>query len=283
MTDYPLTFKCNDNCVSCIANIRITSKIPDPSLEQIKTVIDKINPDNDYFGISGGEPTLRKELFDILEYAKNRHPHMYLFLLTNGRMFQYKIFAKKLSEIGLTNLRVAVALYDSNSDVHEKITRSRGSFEQTIKGIKNLLDFGIRTEIRVIINKLNYMDMENVARLIVDNFPNIDRFIFVNMKVTGNAYKNRDRVMVKISDVVPFAEKAAKILIANGIETRLYHFPLCLVPERLWDISKGITKNEIQELTFVDACKNCKVKEDCPRIWKSYVTVVGDKEFKPVV
>jgi len=283
MTDYPITFKCNDNCISCIANTKIKSKIPNPSLDQIKAVIDGIDPNKDYFGMSGGEPTLRKEMFEILEYIKNNKPNLYVFLLSNGRMFHYKNYAKNLSKLGLNNLRVAVALYGSNSNIHENITRSKDSFEQTIRGIKNLLQFDVRTEIRTIINRLNYKDLENIAGIVAKEFSDVDRFIFINMKMTGNAYINRDKVLIKISDVVLFAEKAVKILIENKIKTRLYHFPLCLIPKNLWDIAKGVTKHEMQELTFVDVCKNCKMKDECPRIWKSYVTLVGDKEFESII
>ena len=127
MTDYPLTFKCNDNCLSCINNTEVFSKIPDPSLKEIKKVIDKINPENDYFGVSGGEPTLRKEFFEILKYARKKHPDLYIFIVSNGRMFAYKGFARKLANLNLGKFRVAIALYGHNEKIHEVITRSKGS------------------------------------------------------------------------------------------------------------------------------------------------------------
>ncbi|MEM5806808.1 MAG: radical SAM protein [Candidatus Aenigmatarchaeota archaeon] len=283
MTDWPLTFKCNDNCISCINNTAIVSKIPDPPLEQITGVIDKINSKNDYFGVSGGEPTLRKEFFKILKYARKRHPDLYLFIVTNGRMFFYRKFAEKLANLNLGNFRVGVALYGHNKKIHESITCSRGSFEQTTKGIKNLLSFKIPVEVRTIINKLNYKYMEEIAKFIVEKFPTVDRAVFINMKITGNAYKNREKVLVKISEVVPYVEKAVKILIEDKIETRLYHFPLCIIPENLWEIAKGVTKHEKHELTFVEECEKCKLRDECPKIWKSYVGIVGKEEFKAIL
>lgn len=283
MTDWPLTFKCNDNCISCINNTAIVSKIPDPPLEQIIEVIDKINPENDYFGISGGEPTLRKEFFQILEYAREKHPDLYLFIVTNGRMFFYKKFAQKLAELNLGNFRVGVALYGHNKKIHEAITCSKGSFEQTVKGIKNLLSFRTPVEVRTIINRINYKYLENLAKFIAKEFPAVDRVVFINMKITGNAYKNREKVLVKISNVVPYVEKAVKILREGKFETKLYHFPLCIIPENLREMAKGVTKGERHELTFVNECENCKLKKECPKIWRSYVGVVGKEEFKAIV
>ena len=103
MTDYPFTFKCNQNCISCINNNKIFSLKLDPSLKRIKEVIDRIDPENDYFGVGGGEPTLRKEFFEILKYARKKHPDLYIFITTNGRMFSYKGFSKRLSDLNLGN------------------------------------------------------------------------------------------------------------------------------------------------------------------------------------
>jgi His-Xaa-Ser system radical SAM maturase HxsC len=282
LTDYPLTFKCNDNCISCILDTEITSRIPDPSLKQIADVIDKIDSNTDYFGVGGGEPTLRKELFKVLKYTRERHPNLYIFLVTNGRMFAYEEFVKNLADLKLGNYRVAVALYGHREEVQENITRSIGSFEQTVQGIKNLISFNIPTEVRTIINRINYRYLEELANFIVKEFQGLDRVVFVNMKITGNAYKNRDKVLVRYNELVPFVEKAVEVLRKNNIKVYLYHFPLCIIPGHLWDLAKGITKAELEELTFVEECEKCKVKQDCPMIWKTYATFVGKDEFKAV-
>lgn len=283
MTDHPLTFRCNDNCISCILDTEATSRIPDPALRQITDVIDSINPDTDYFGVSGGEPTLRKDIFQLLKYARSRYSNLYIFIVTNGRMFAYEDVVKKLSDLNLGNYRVAVALYGHTEDIHEAITRTKGSFRQTIHGIKNLTSFRIPTELRVIINKMNYRHMEELAHFIAKEFQGLDRVVFVNMKITGNAYKNKDRVLVRYNELVPFVEKSVEVLRKNNINTMLFHFPLCTIPERLWNLAKGITKAEVEELTFVEECDKCRMKSDCSMIWKSYVVVAGKDEFKAVV
>ncbi len=282
MTDWPLTLKCNDNCISCILDTEITSRIPNPPLKQITDVIDSIDPETDYFGIGGGEPTLRKEMFQILKYARERHPSLYMFMVTNGRLFAYEEFVKKLADLNLGNFRVGVALYGHTQEIQEAVTRSKNSFKQTVQGIKNLLSFGIPTEVRTIINRINYQHMEELANFIVKEFQGIDRMIFINMKITGNAYRNRDKVLVKYTELVPYVERAVKVLIENNINTRLYHFPLCTIPKHLWNLAKGITKSETNELTFVEECEKCELRNECPRIWKSYVVFAGKDEFKAV-
>lgn len=281
MTDYPFSFKCNNNCISCINKTELFSKKFDPPLARIKEVIDEIDPSNGNLCVGGGEPTLRKEFFEILRYARKRHPNMYIFLTTNGRMFYYKDFTKKLADLNLGNFKLGVGLYGHTKELHENITRCKGSFGQTVRGIKNLIGYKVPVEVRVIINKFNYLYLPDIANFAVENFSGMDRFVFINMKYTGNALVNKDEVFVKISDVVLFAEEGVRILRENGVDTRLFHFPLCLVSKDLRDIAKGVTKDE-RELTFLRECEKCILKEDCPRIWKSYVDIVGDDEFEAI-
>lgn len=282
MTDYPFCFKCNQNCISCINKYDSFYKRRDPPLKSIKETIDNINPKEDYFGVGGGEPTLRKEFFEILEYARKKHSNMYIFVTTNGRMFYYKDFARKLNELNLGNFMLGMSIYGHNKEIHESITRTKGSFKQTVIGIKNLLFFNIPVEVRVIINRINYMYLEEIANFISKEFKGIERLVFINMKYTGNALVNREKVSVNISEVVPFVVKAVKALENKNFDTRFYHFPLCILPKELWCMAKGVTKRETEELTFVEACKRCKMIKDCPRIWKTYVYLFGDKEFKAI-
>ncbi len=283
MTDYPLTFKCNNNCISCINKTRYFSKIPNPKKTDIKNLIKKLDPENDYWGVGGGEPTLRKEFFEILKYVKKYNPRLYVFITTNGRMFRYKKFTKKLKDLNLENFMVGISLYGQNKKIHEEITRTSGSFEQTVLGIKNLIYFDIPVEVRIIINRINYKYLEDITDFVIDNFAGIERLVFINMKYTGNALVNKEKVLVKVKDVVPFVKKSIEKIRNKKINMRLYHFPLCILPNNIRDIAKGVTKMEKNELVFVKACKKCKLKSECPKIWKSYVDIVGDSEFRPIL
>ena len=94
--------------------------------------------------------------------------------------------------------------------------------------------------------------------------------------------KNRDKLFVRIKDVVPYATKAVDILQENNINVRLFHFPLCTLPEKYREIAKGMTKPELYEFSFAKDCDKCKLKNVCPRIWKTYYVLAGDEEFKPI-
>jgi len=275
MVDWPLTFKCNNNCLSCIYNMEMVDKlnVGESKEEVTKRVIDKVRP-YDTLGLTGGEPTIMSKFFRILKYAKEKDPKMNVFIVSNGRMFYYRKFAEKVASIGLKNLKIGIAIYGHDKSTHEAITRIPGSFHQTEKGIKNLLELMIPVELRIIISRLNYKKLEDIARYIARDFRGVNRVVFINMKYTGNAYIHRKAL-------APYAEKAADILMQNRIEVKLFHFPLCVIKREYWNLAKGVTKQE-SELMFVETCKKCTKKDECPRIWKSYWVLAGGGEFRSI-
>lgn len=282
MVDWPLTFKCNNNCLSCIYNLEMVDKLKvgSPKEKHIKEVIDKVPP-GETLGLTGGEPTIRKDFLKFLKYARDRDPEMNVFVVSNGRMFSYQEFVKKIINIDLKNLKIGIALYGHSEKIHDAITRIPGSFKQTTGGVKNLIKAGIPVELRVIVSKINYKKLEAIADYVSKELKGVYRVVFINMKYTGNAYINRKALFVRYKDVVPYSQRAADILMKNKIDVKLFHYPLCIIDEKYWDLAKGVTKQE-SELMFVEKCETCRMKDECPRIWKSYWVIAGDDEFEPI-
>jgi len=278
--EFPFTFKCNNKCISCILDLRQTKNMGGPLQEQIISFIDN-TPKGEDLAFTGGEPTLREEVFDFLEHARKKHPESFLFLVTNSRSFADEKFVKKLVDLKLGDFRIGSALYSHDPKIHDKITQAKGSWVEAVQGIKNLLKLGFNVELRVIVQKANYRELEKTAEFIADNFKGIERVVFINMKFTGNAFINRKDVFVRYSKAAEFAEKAAELLLKEGFEVMLFHFPLCIIDRAHWPLAEGTTKQEI-ELTLLDKCSDCLVKDRCPKIWKTYLPLAGEEEFEPI-
>lgn len=276
-----LNYDCNNNCVSCIRETGVT---PNPSFDEVKQSISKILSASQHIEFNGGEPTLRKDIFRILKYASSINPDAEIALLTNSRVFSKEENAKRLAGFGIRNLKVITSIYGENSSVHESVTRTKGSFEQQVKGIKNLVNLGISIELRVIINKLNCTHLEKIEGFISDNFEKKDFLSvdFVNPKICGQSYVNRNLVIPKISEVVPFLGSATKNLEAKGFNVRLFHFPLCTLPDSFRHLAKGITSEE-GTFGFAGKCEQCSVKKMCSGIWRGYTNMFGEGEIKPFV
>ncbi len=277
--EIPLTLVCNNNCISCIRDRSQPSG--HVHWKTIKQCIDRLPKDCHTVGISGGEPTISPNFFRAMSYIRDTRPDTLLFLVSNGRMFSYPEFAERLSNLRIKNFRVGIAIYSHLPSVHDSVTMVKGSWEQTLRGIKALTSLGIRVELRVIVSRLNYASLDETARFISRNLAGVERVVFINMKYTGNALINLKRIFIRYSKLVPHTSRAADTLLNAGIPVKLFHFPLCTLPEGYREIAKGVTKQG-PELAFAKACKTCGSRQDCPMIWKSYLNLSGEKEFTPI-
>lgn len=110
------------------------------------------------FNITGGEPFLRRDLFDIIGEVKARGFAVYL--LTNGTIARPER-AETLATLGVEGVQVSI---EGTEDVHDSI-RGRGSFSQTIWGVKNLLDAGLTVTLNTTLSGLNARCMSEMVSL----------------------------------------------------------------------------------------------------------------------
>ena len=136
--DLAITFKCQNNCVHCYAGG--PHETDELNTEQWKTVIDKLH-DIGVFIITftGGEPTLRDDLPELLQYAQNKG--IVTGLVTNGRKLKSKEYAETLEKAGLDFAQVT--LESHKPEIHDKMTKTKGSWKETVQGIKNTVSTSV--------------------------------------------------------------------------------------------------------------------------------------------
>jgi len=277
-TFVPVMYSCNNNCISCPVPRRLGRE--NPSLEDIKRDIDEILEYSSHIEFNGGEPTIRKDLLQILRYAESKGASE-IGLLTNSEYFLYKNYADEISKI--KNLKIVTTLYGADPKTHDAITRTPGSFVNKIKGIKNLVECKIPIELRILLHKMNYTCFDQIANFLNEEFDanNFTRVIIMNPKLTERAEDNSKVVAEKLSIMSNVLGVPVKNLVEKGFLVEIYHFPHCVLPESLWKYSKGCTSVE-PEVVFSDVCEDCIKKDSCSRVWQSYLDIFGDGEFKTI-
>lgn len=108
--------------------------------------------------ISGGEPLLRKDLMEILDYTKSLG--IETMLLTNGTLIT-KDKAKELYRRGVKGLQVSI---DGSKETHNRIRRRHYAYDKAIEGIRNSADAGILAEVSMTIMRSNRQDLEDVIK-----------------------------------------------------------------------------------------------------------------------
>jgi radical SAM protein with 4Fe4S-binding SPASM domain len=157
-TTLEVTYKCNLDCVHCYIPKHYRIK-KDLNFEIIKKTIKEIRSlGGMYLVLTGGEPLLRKDIFDIIKYAKKLN--FIVLLFTNGTLID-KVVAQKLKIYAVD--KVEISLY-GNEFVHNQITTHNDSFKKTFSAIKYLKDNGIKVVIKFPLMKQNYNDYKYLKK-----------------------------------------------------------------------------------------------------------------------
>ena len=159
--DLALTFTCQNNCVHCYAGG--PHKTDELTTEQWKKVIDRLHEIGVFIvTFTGGEPTLREDLPDLLQYAQNKG--IVTGLVTNGRRLKDKNYVKTLEKTGLDFVQVTLESY--RSEVHDQMTGAKGSWKETIAGIKNVIPTKIYATTNTTLSKHNAEDFLETVNFI---------------------------------------------------------------------------------------------------------------------
>jgi radical SAM protein with 4Fe4S-binding SPASM domain len=152
-TDLALTFRCQNDCVHCYAGG--PHETPELTSAQWKIVIDKLSEIGVFIvTFTGGEPTLREDLRELLVYAQTQG--MVTGLISNGRKLKDRNYVEMLEKASLDF--VQVTLESHKPEVHDSITGEKGSWNETVAGIKNAVKSQIYVSTNTTLNKQNTTD-----------------------------------------------------------------------------------------------------------------------------
>lgn len=157
-----VTGTCNLECMICLNNSGPIVEDAVMSFEKICEIIDELHAMNTTgISLSGGEPFLRKDIFDIFEYARTRLPVTFSTngtLLTDDRV-------DRLCKDGLAG--VIIALHSSTPSIHDAITGVRGSFHRALSGVKMCLDAGVNCVTNMTLTRMNVSTMDETIDFVV--------------------------------------------------------------------------------------------------------------------
>jgi radical SAM protein with 4Fe4S-binding SPASM domain len=143
-----ITWKCNERCVHCYLDHEGKNEM---STAEIKDVIRQLAETGTFFlSISGGEPLLRRDCFEILEYA--RQLRFNVKLKTNAVMIGAKE-AARLRRLGIE--QVQISIYSDRPEIHDAITKLPGSLRRSLEAIRHLKANGVKVSISNVLMKQN--------------------------------------------------------------------------------------------------------------------------------
>lgn len=180
-----LTYKCNENCIHCFNHKNLNKY--EIKFEDIKPVIDNAFELGVFcITLSGGECTLAKDFLKIAKYIREKRISLAIF--TNGQtLYDNPDLFEEL--VKLYPSRIGLSLYSMKPEIHDEITRVKGSQEKTLAVIKKLKGYNIRTELKCFLTKYNADTYQNVVQFAKENDINctLDEAFLYN-KENNNSY-----------------------------------------------------------------------------------------------
>lgn len=155
-----ITSECNERCIHCYIPNAIKNKAKHISLQKFCQLIDEfVELGGSSIVISGGEPLMHPSINEMLSYCCNKKIDISVF--SNLTLLNEKlIMALKSSNVRL----VQVSVYSVSPNVHDKITKKKGSLAETLSAIDKLRSEGIAVQIASPVMLQNKDDVVNVMR-----------------------------------------------------------------------------------------------------------------------
>jgi MoaA/NifB/PqqE/SkfB family radical SAM enzyme len=193
---WELTYRCNAKCGFCSC-----WQYPNELNEELQFPEVKKGLDNIYksgcrlINFSGGEPTLRDDLEDIVSYASEKK--FWTSLVTNGSLTD-NTRINELKHAGLDNLVISLDFIDKES--HDNNRNIIGLYDNIINAIEYLGSHFVGGHriagIMCVISETNMNSIEPLARLAEDNGVFISYQLYHSQKFANNSYKINDVKMV---------------------------------------------------------------------------------------
>lgn len=295
--DIRFGYSCNNNCIFCIDKDS-RNKYPDMTTSQVKLIIKKATGKGaEQITFTGGEPTIRSDIFELVSYAKGLGFSTIMFT-TNARMLSYKQFAAKLMDLGVN--KYMISLHAHTKELYAKLTQVPDGFDQAVQGIRNVASQNQDICASFVVNRHNYRILPEYARFLPDI--GITRLLQMTYVMPcGGDIRLNSRNIPCLTDASPFIKRTIDIRESLGIaEMIVMDVPFCF----LHGYEKHINELNIPHMEIHAAnpehstddynlrrkankvkpkqCRTCRHDAVCEGVWPEYAEIYGFEELKPV-
>lgn len=303
-SDIKLGYSCNNDCVHCVIadhrDLVFSKGLPEdiPAEKYKKELLDSRSR-TDSVVFTGGEPTIRPELLDLIAYARDLG--FTINIQTNGRRLHRMDFAQAICAIA--PLSFTIALHGPNPQVHDAVTQRENSFYETVQGIRNVIEImNSASQIggKLVISKVNAGHLADTARFMIALGMRSISLTFPH--ACGNARKYFYEVVPRYSEIKHQILDTIRTCLHNRVAIQTEAIPFCFLPEVEYVCSElNMANDEYTELKqygdeeIVDwntlrvkikrkgpRCCECRFDKICEGPWMEYPEKYGTDELVPV-
>ncbi len=182
---WQITKRCNFTCAHCIANAQANKEgYYEMNTSEVKSTINKlVDAGVVRSDFTGGEPLLRKDILEIIDYATKKG--VYCVLTSNG-----SIYSKEIQDCLKRNESLIQISVDGDKTVHEGL-RGKDNYGRTIKNLIKYTKAGIKTRINFTVTKQNVHLIDYIYKIAKDN--KVSRLMYIFIAPQGRCYSHEDK------------------------------------------------------------------------------------------
>lgn len=254
-----ITKKCPMSCILCSSN----GGEPYPnefSLIELKNIVNQAKSLGvTQISLSGGEPLTCSYILDVCKYIADLN--IDVFVYTSGNIIDENNSISAISTDYFSKLKnagvkeIVFSIHGSNSHIHDKITRTKGSFANLVESIKNSQAVKLNADIHFVPIKSNFRDLPAIVSFIKSfglNSLHILRFV-----PQGRGYVNKDQLALSLDETLELREILKKLILDSNIRIVIgaHYNELGLSNKKC---TAGIEKAVIRPDGFVFPCVGMK-------------------------
>jgi radical SAM protein with 4Fe4S-binding SPASM domain len=215
-----LTRTCNLKCVHCYTDSAAEKYAGELTTEQCKSVLDNLAE----FRVpavlfSGGEPLVRRDVFELAGYARRLGLHVVL--STNGTLIDADV-AKRLKELEFAY--IGISLDSAIPEVHDEFRGMRGAFDRSIRGFRHCVEAGQKVGLRLTLTRhtsgdldriFDFLEREEINRACFYHLCPSGRGISLQALTPAESRKAMDTIFTRTADLMSRGKRIEILTVDN--------------------------------------------------------------------
>ncbi|MBP8606046.1 MAG: radical SAM protein [Phycisphaerae bacterium] len=209
-----ITSRCNLRCVHCYSSSGTDAADCAATTQEAKTVLDDLAA----YGVpsvlfSGGEPLMRADLFELIDYAVQKG--LRAVLSTNGTLIDAQK-ARQIKNAGVSYVGISL---DGIGESNDRFRGAAGAFEKAVAGIRHCKDAGVRVGLRLTLTGRNIEDLEGLFHFFEKE--GIERACFYHLVPAGRGQRiySDDLTAFQTRQAVEMILAKTRVLTQGGRKT----------------------------------------------------------------
>ena len=182
---FEITNRCNLNCAHC--GSRCTSNGESLTVTDVKTALRSISQDKPTICLTGGEPMLHPQFFDIAECVQSMG---FVWGMTTNATLIDAASADRLKQAGMSTVSVSL---DGMEQTHDRLRRRQGAWKSALQGLRALQNAGFEPQVTTVLYQGNFDELDQLYGLL--SSMGITSWRPINVEPIGRACESSDMLL----------------------------------------------------------------------------------------